>query len=195
MSLGPNGEEMPLLGHALQRVRTAVVELDARPDDEVPDGRGDKDLARVCKSRDAGSDMDGDAPDVGAIELDLARVETGSDVEPEVANGGADRLRAADRSRRAVEDRQQAIACRDDLASTEPVELLACDGVVPIEQLLPRVITERPGSFGGADDVREEHRREHSLGLGRWLGTGQKLLELGRHPRLVSRPEEVLAAW
>ena len=39
--------QAPLAGDALQGVLTAIVEFDARPGDEIPDGAGSQDLARL----------------------------------------------------------------------------------------------------------------------------------------------------
>jgi hypothetical protein len=53
---------------------------------------------------DAGGDVRRDAADGVARELDLARVQPGADLEPEIRAGGGGRVSAGDRPRRAVED-------------------------------------------------------------------------------------------
>ena len=133
---------MPLVGHTPERVDAAVVELDPGAHDEILDGGGHEDLSRRGQRRDPGADVDGDAADIGPVELDLARVEAGPDLQPQVSDSGDDRLRAANRTSRTVERREESVASRNDLPSTEPLELVACDRVMAVEQLLPGVIAK-----------------------------------------------------
>ena len=47
----------------------------------------------------------------------------------------------------------------------EPVDLGARDAVVPVDQLAPATIPERRGPAGGVDDIREQDRRQHPVGV------------------------------
>src|SRR5262245_33093186 len=72
--------QMPLVRYALQRVLARVLEHEIRSRDEVPYGRGDEDHPGVGGSRDPGPDMDGDATNVVAVDLDLSRVHARPDL-------------------------------------------------------------------------------------------------------------------
>src|SRR5690349_14646775 len=72
---------------------------------------------------------------------------------------------ASDPGGRLVEDREEAVAGRVDLAATEPFELAADDDVVAIEQPPILTIAKLHRLFGRADDVGKHHRREVPRGL------------------------------
>jgi hypothetical protein len=61
---------------------------------------------------------------------------------------------------RAVEGGEEAVAHRLHLAAAVVVELATHGGVVSLEQLAPGAIAELRRSFGRADDVGEEGRRQ-----------------------------------
>src|SRR5439155_18130557 len=76
-----------------------------------------------------------------------------------------DAARTTDRAGRAVERGEKAVSCGVDLATAIARELAANHSVVSLEQIEPRAIAKAGCSFRGADDVREEHRGEHSVRL------------------------------
>src|SRR5687767_13101218 len=80
----PDREELPLVAHAPERVGPPVLQVEVRPGDQVPDGAGHQDLSRGCGVHDPGPDVDADPPDVRPPILDLAGVQPGPDVQPEV---------------------------------------------------------------------------------------------------------------
>ena len=82
-ALSADGEEAPLARDALQRRDAAILELEPRAGDEVFHGARDEHLARVGLRRDARADVHGDARDLAVRELDLARVQPGTNVETE----------------------------------------------------------------------------------------------------------------
>jgi hypothetical protein len=65
-------------------------------------------------------------------------VQTGTQVEAELADVGDDRLRAADRTRRPVEGCEEAVACGVELPPTEAGELTADCCVMTREKIAPR---------------------------------------------------------
>ena len=67
------------------------------------------------------------------------------------------------RRRRAVEDDQEAVADRLDLAAVEAVELAADRGVVGGEQVAPARVAEPRGVAGRADDVGEQDGQQRAL--------------------------------
>ncbi len=102
----------------------AILELEAGPGDEVLRCRADENVARVTERHDAGTHVHGDAARLLArTALDLARVHAGTHREPERAESVLDRLRAADRARRPVEDREDPVPGGIDLLAGEAVEL------------------------------------------------------------------------
>src|ERR687898_2187827 len=75
------GEQLPGVAEALQGVGSAVLQVDAGAGDQVPDGPRDQHLAGPGGGHDAGPDMDGDAADVVAAQVELADVDSGPDVQ------------------------------------------------------------------------------------------------------------------
>src|SRR5262249_8157540 len=71
-----------------------------------------------------------------------------------------------------VEAGDEAVASRVDLAPTQADELPPHDGVGPLRQSGPSSVAKLGGWLGGADDVREEDRCEHAIGLGLVPGPG-----------------------
>ena len=65
--------------------RAAVLEREARADDEVAHGSRTEDLAGLGLPHHTRADVYGDPADVLAAFLDLARVETGPDVDADPA--------------------------------------------------------------------------------------------------------------
>src|SRR5919201_3168968 len=112
MELRHDAEEAPWIRDPLQPVLAAVLEVDPRAGDEVLDGARDEHLAGLGKRRHARADVHGDAADLAVDELALTRVQPCADVQVERADAVADRARAADRPRRSVERREEAVAGR-----------------------------------------------------------------------------------
>src|SRR5687767_12094944 len=121
------------------------VQLYARPDDEIPHGARNEDLAGGGRRLDAFRDRNRETPDVVTDEVNLAGVHAGPDLESDPANAITYRAREVERASRCVEDREEPVAHRLDLASSEVPELPSNDHVVLIEQFLPARIS---GSFG-----------------------------------------------
>src|SRR5690349_15480849 len=71
----PCGPELPVAGHALQRVRAPIVELQLGPDHEILDRAGDEDLAGPRDRAHARADVHADAGDVVLPPLDLTGVQ------------------------------------------------------------------------------------------------------------------------
>ena len=107
--------EAPASRNALQLVLAAPLELDARAGDEVFDGARDEHLARACLRRHARPSVDGDAGDLVADELALARVHADPDLKAQRCHRLDDRLGAACRERRPVERCEEPVAGCIDL--------------------------------------------------------------------------------
>src|SRR5205823_12374200 len=105
-------EETPLSGHAAEVVGSTIYEAQARARDQVLHGAGDEDLAGRGARRHPGPDVDGNAPHIVAHQLALARVQPGPDLDPERADAFANGAGAADRARRSVKRREEAVAYR-----------------------------------------------------------------------------------
>ena len=103
--------------------------------------------------------------DARLVLLDLARMEPGADLDAEPANRVADRAGAPDRTRGAVEGGQEAVAGDPDLLATEPLKPVSDKRVVLAQESSPAPVAELGGTLGRADDVREEHGREHAVRL------------------------------
>ena len=115
------------------------------------------------RSRDARADVDGDSGDLAVGELDLARVEPRSHGEVEWAHALDDRLRAADRSGRAVEGGEEAVARGVDLTTVEASELAADRGVMLFDEVPPASVADLHRALRRTDEIGEEHRRERTI--------------------------------
>src|SRR5829696_6761046 len=100
--------EVPFARDAFQFGGAAVGELDAGAGDEVLHRARDDRLAWAGVCRDAGADMNGDAPQRFGHAFALAGVNARPDLETELGHGRRGRAGAADRSRGAVEGSEEA---------------------------------------------------------------------------------------
>src|SRR5436189_6077908 len=75
----PRGLELPFAIDALEVVDAAIVERDFGADDEVSNRPGDEDLAGFGFGQDASADVHRQPADPVAAQLELARVQPGSD--------------------------------------------------------------------------------------------------------------------
>src|SRR2546428_375300 len=67
----------PLTGHALERVTTAVGEVDVRAVDEIAHRARDEHLARPCQRGNPGADVHRDAREIVAPQLAFTAVDPG----------------------------------------------------------------------------------------------------------------------
>src|SRR4051812_42552975 len=109
-----DGEQAPGAPNALQLVLAPGVEADPRADDQVLDGARDEHLARPGGAHHARADVHGEAADVVADHLALARMEPGPDLDAELAHRLLDRRGGADRAGGTIEGGEHAVACRLD---------------------------------------------------------------------------------
>src|SRR4029077_19037656 len=119
--LGP--VDLPVVGHALQRVGPAVGETDARAGDEVTDRARREDLARLGEGRDPRRDVDREAADLPVDHLALPGGAPAAHLDREVAARITDGQRALDPACRTVEGREEPVAGGVDLGATEAPEL------------------------------------------------------------------------
>src|SRR5215207_3967980 len=193
-----HGEHLPLAGHALQSWTAAVGEVDAGAGDEIADGTGDENLARVCDRGDARPDVHGDPGEVITAQLALTGVETGPNLEPEIAGTGRDGLGTVDGATGSVESGQEAVARGLDLLPAEPVQLMTDRRVVRVQQLVPALVASGSGTRSRLHDVGEQHGLEHTVDLDRGLvaPTGEELLD-GVEGYVLSTlgPVQVPGSW
>jgi hypothetical protein len=164
--------------HTFEMTVSSVCELDPRSHDQVGDGARHEHLARPCGAPDPRPDVNGKAAGAFVGKLDLAGMETGSDLQPNGFNAVSDSARASDRPRRTIEDGQETVACRVDLLPSEVMKLGAYDLVMGAQQLAPPAVTLPLGTLGRADDVGEQHRGKDSVYLDWRALTGQELADL-----------------
>jgi hypothetical protein len=86
-----------------------------------------------------------DPTNVITADLALTGVQPGAHLEAERLHRVADRHRAADRSLRAVEHREEAVARRVHLAAPKAGQLRPHDGIVRIKQRMPIPVADLCG--------------------------------------------------
>ena len=121
--------------------------------------------------------MDRDPADVVSHKFDLSGVQSSADFDPELRDSVANIASATDCASRSVESRNEGIANGIDLASVETRQLLSYQSVMLFEKLQPAAITPIHDRLGRADNVGEEHRGEHAVGLTGRLDSGQQFLD------------------
>src|SRR6202035_2358862 len=121
------------------------------------------------------TDVDREPGELVAVDLALSRVDAGPDLQAESRHRVDDGTRTTDRARRTVECRQEPVACGVDLTTAEADELAPHGRMVGLEQLAPAAVAELARLLGRPDEVGEENRREHALGIGRLALAGQEL--------------------
>ena len=109
----------------------------------------------------------------------------------------ADSAAAADRSRGAIEDSEEAVARHVDLPPAEPLELPAGHVDIPVQELSPATVTDRSGTLGRTHDVSEHHGDERAI----WLGPGSRagneffdLVDQEIHRLLIDGLEQMVVA-
>jgi hypothetical protein len=182
------GEQAPLPRHALELVHAAVIERDLRARDEVLDRARDEHFACLRLRGDPSTHIYGETRDLLSPDLTLTGVDTAAHFDSKVADRLADGDSTSNRASGAVEGSEEAVARCIELAPPELVEQPANDGVVVLERLAPAPVAEPRRLLGGADDVGEEHRREHSVGLRVADGSCEELFDLRESP--LDAPDE-----
>src|SRR6185295_14723642 len=95
--------EAPAVGDPLELVLASVLEVETAARHKILHGLRDPDLRRACGGRDPCADRDAQPGDVVAVDLDLARVDAGPDLDAELARPPSSLEGARDRARRPVE--------------------------------------------------------------------------------------------
>jgi hypothetical protein len=93
-----------------------------------------------------------DAAELAVDPLALPGANSRADLDAERAHRIADRTRAADRSGRAVEGREEAVAGGVDFVAAEPRELAPNLGMVRLQEVAPGAVSQLGRSGGRADD-------------------------------------------
>ena len=139
--------------------------------------------------------MHGHAGHVIPADFDLSRVEAGSHPKIQWTECIPDGQCTFDGPPRTVEGGYKAIAHRLHLAASEPLELTAHGLIMSIEKVAPSVVPELASQFGGAHDVREKDRGEHSFSPGAPSRARHELLQFIEKRSGVTDPVEVVVPW
>jgi hypothetical protein len=124
----------------------------------------DEHLSGSGEAADARADVHCEPADVVIGEqLAFAGVQTSANLQAQVMDPVADRDRAADRAAGTIEHRERSVAERLHEPPSVALDLLAHLDVVALKQRPPLAVTELGGTLGRADDVGEQHRREHAV--------------------------------
>jgi hypothetical protein len=135
--------------------------------------------------------VNGETSDIVADQFYLASVHPGANREPECGDRLPNRAGAANRAGGAVENGQESIAGRLNLASTEAVELAARLMVVLEEHLAPGGVAQTPEVRGRVHDIRAEHRGEDPITVG-GRGVQPRACELDRLEGFVADYQSIV---
>ena len=136
---------------------SAVHEGEAGAGDQVARRCADEHLAGRGQGGDKRSEVDRDPPHDAVDALHLARVDSHADAKPEVREALVDRMSAADRAGRPVEEGEDAVADGVDLLAAVSGELEAHELELALQEIRPRPVAETRGGRRGVDDVGDHH--------------------------------------
>src|SRR5215218_9657173 len=105
-----DGEELPLVAHALEGADPAVLQRDTGAYYQVTDRPGHQDLARAGGGHDPGAQVHGDPAHVVVPQVDLTGVQPRPDLNAAGPQLCPQRQGAADAATRPAKDRQDAVA-------------------------------------------------------------------------------------
>jgi len=103
LELADRSVQVPAVGDSLEFVLTSVLEGQAAARGEISDRGGHKDLGSLSAPGHSGRNVYCDAAQARVPHMDLARVQTSADLQPERQDGLDDCLSTANSSRRAIE--------------------------------------------------------------------------------------------
>ena len=119
-------------------------------------------------------------------------METGSNLDTQAADLVAQRRRRADRSAGTVECGQDPVSSLLDQPTSRGLDLPNGHLVVQVQQLAPSAVAELPGAKGRIDDVGEQNRSQHPVGLGGRADPRQELLDrIEGHLRVLPHDREI----
>jgi len=110
--------------------------------------------------------MHGDTTELFSDHLAFSGVNARSDTNAELLDRVHNCSSAADRTRRAIKRRQEAVPGSIDLATSMSRELVTNKGVMLSEKVLPTSITEFDKPIRRLDNVREQYGGEHAVTVG-----------------------------
>ena len=197
-SLGENSVRVyrvnaPVAGHALERVGPRSSNRSPEPATRSLTVL-DTSTSPRRPARDARADVHGDAAELVADHLALARVQPGADSMPS--------RRTSSRTARA----QRTARAGPSKAARKPSPAVSISrprkrsssrrtsAVVRLEQLAPATVAELGRAFGGAHDVGEQHGRQHPVRLGAAAHAGEELLDLVEDRVGVAHEGQVIVA-
>jgi hypothetical protein len=144
-------------------VRPTIDEGDLGPSHEVFDSPRDQHLAGACHRLHAGRDMHGEPAHIGAAPLDLAAVQSATDLDAQAPEPIAEREGTSDRSGGPIERSEQPISRGFHERASVSSNLPLGKPIVRIEDVSPTLIAELGGPLRRADDVGEQDRRQHTV--------------------------------
>ena len=119
-----------MAGDPFEVVLPAVGEADTRAEDQHLHRAGDQDLASLSEGARSGANVHRQAGDGPALAFDLAGVQAGPDLEPDLLDRVPDRAGAPDRPSGPVENGKKSISGGIHLAAAEPVQQAPDAGVM-----------------------------------------------------------------
>ena len=152
-------EKGPRAGDATQLVDAGIPEAERRPDDQVFHRAGDEDLARSRERHHASARVDPDPADVHGV-VDLARVHTRADLDPERTDVLDDPLGSAHCTCGLGERGEGTLACEILLPSALRPSAIRGPHSEAAQKAAPPGVAHLRGHRGRTHDVEEEHGRE-----------------------------------
>lgn len=131
---------------------------------------------------------------LGAAHLDFPRMDADPDLDAQHAHRFNHGVAAGQRGTRAGERRNEAVPGGVDFTAAEPLDLMADDGVVVVEQVAPPVVAELRGALRRTDDVGEHDRGQHAFGIAATPHAGDELFDLVEHGGGIAHPVQGVLA-
>src|SRR5439155_5013254 len=155
--------QAPSIRNALQVALARVLGPEIRSDDQVLDGIRDQNLAPSSQCADSSADVYGDAANLRVDCFDLARVQTRPYLQPKRLDRLGDGYRASHAPSRAVEHGEEAVARGVDLRAAIAAQHGPDHGVMTLDDVLPRPVSELGALGRRSNDIGEHDGREHAV--------------------------------
>lgn len=121
----------------------AIAEVETRPRNEIPENARRQNFAGGSQLSDPCRDVYGYAADIVRQDFNLARMQSGPDLQTEIAHGVADSLSATNGAGRTVEGGKKPVTHCPDFLAPKPREFATHTRIMPLQEVTPFAVAER----------------------------------------------------
>jgi hypothetical protein len=159
---------MNFLGQTAEPMNAAVFEGETRPGHQIANRFGYDGFTGAGGGGDPGRDVNRDAADLIAFQVNLADMDTAAHGQTERRDRIVDRHRAPNRTRRTIKDADKAVPAVADFPAAKPLDLVARRLGMPIKQYAPVPIAQFRHPSRRFDDIGYQDGGQDTVVLDLW---------------------------